>query len=143
MTGTLRIELPWPPEALSPNGSHGHWAKKRDAKKRYRHACETATLLVTRGRKAMDVALRVHLQFVPPDRRSRDVDNLVARMKSGLDGIATALQIDDGLFRIERPEILAPARTKIEAMVVLTLSVDAEVNPRPERTSRAADNKER
>ena len=36
--------------------------------------------------------------FVPPDRRLYDRDNLVARMKSGLDGMCDALGIDDNQF---------------------------------------------
>jgi crossover junction endodeoxyribonuclease RusA len=41
------------------------------------------------------------LEFVPPDRRSRDDDNLVAAFKSGRDGIAEALGVDDRLFLTE------------------------------------------
>lgn len=39
------------------------------------------------------------LDFVPPDRRHRDDDNLVASFKAGRDGIAMALGIDDKRFR--------------------------------------------
>lgn len=38
------------------------------------------------------------LRFVPPDRRHYDRDNLIARMKSGLDGMCDALGIDDIQF---------------------------------------------
>ena len=37
--------------------------------------------------------------FVRPSFREMDRDNLVARMKSGLDGVADALKINDKLFR--------------------------------------------
>lgn len=138
MSNELRIELPWPPAILSPNERPNRWDLAK-AKKRYRHACATLTQEVTRCRRAPAVPMRVHLQFVPPTARERDEDNLVARMKAGLDGVAEALQIDDRLFRLEPPEISAPARTKGEAMVVLTMSIAEETNPRPRRTSRAAD----
>ena len=36
--------------------------------------------------------------FIPPDKRSYDRDNLVARMKSGIDGLADALRINDKRF---------------------------------------------
>ncbi|MNC70101.1 hypothetical protein D3C75_1208780 [compost metagenome] len=38
------------------------------------------------------------LEFVPPDRRRRDDDNLVAMFKAGRDGLADALGIDDNVF---------------------------------------------
>ena len=38
------------------------------------------------------------MTFIPPDRRSYDRDNLVARMKSGIDGLADALKINDKRF---------------------------------------------
>jgi crossover junction endodeoxyribonuclease RusA len=37
----------------------------------------------------------VTLTFCPPDRFPRDMDNLVAALKSGLDGMCRALGIDD------------------------------------------------
>jgi len=40
----------------------------------------------------------VVLVFTPPDRRTYDRDNLVARMKAGIDGMCDALMIDDKDF---------------------------------------------
>jgi len=143
LTQALHLELPWPPSTLSPNGSHGHWAKKRDAKRRYRQACATATLLVSRGRRALEVPLQVELVFHPPaDGRRRDRDNLMARMKSGLDGIAQALQVDDSLFR-PTAEIGEPAASKADACVAVTITVAETETPRPQRTPRGAGNKEK
>lgn len=45
-----------------------------------------------------DGPLALDLTFVPPTRHSYDRDNLVARMKSGLDGLADALDINDKRF---------------------------------------------
>jgi crossover junction endodeoxyribonuclease RusA len=42
----------------------------------------------------------IALAFVLPDRRSRDLDNLLARMKSGLDGLADAMGVDDRHWRL-------------------------------------------
>ena len=36
--------------------------------------------------------------FIPPDKRNYDRDNLVARMKSGIDGLADAMRINDKRF---------------------------------------------
>ena len=44
--------------------------------------------------------MRVSLTFVPPDRRRRDLDNLLASMKSGLDGLADAMGIDDSHWKL-------------------------------------------
>lgn len=46
-----------------------------------------------------DDVLAVHLEFYPPNKRSRDWDNLLASMKSGLDGLADGLGVNDSLFR--------------------------------------------
>ena len=45
-----------------------------------------------------DGNLRAELTFYKPNRRSMDHDNLLARMKAGLDGVADALKIDDRRF---------------------------------------------
>jgi crossover junction endodeoxyribonuclease RusA len=39
------------------------------------------------------------LKFIPPANRHYDLDNLIARMKSPLDGVAQALSTDDRRFR--------------------------------------------
>ena len=87
--------LPWPPTACNPN-ARGHWSKKSKAAKAYRTECyfmaRTAKLAVPEGR------IILSLEFVPPDKRRRDDDNLVAAFKSGRDGLADALGIDDRRF---------------------------------------------
>lgn len=89
----LTLTLPWPPADLSPN-SRGHWSKLARAKKAYRAAC--AWTAKEQGAKRID-AERLHLTitFVPPNRRAHDLDNCLARMKSGLDGLADVLGVDD------------------------------------------------
>lgn len=95
----IEFMLAWPPSELSPN-RRLHWAKLAKAKKAYRHACWAVTLDQWQaGQHAVpDGALTLSMRFVPPDRRSYDRDNLVARMKSGLDGLCDALRIDDKRF---------------------------------------------
>ena len=39
--------------------------------------------------------LHLSLTFYPPTRRAFDLDNALARMKSGLDGLADVLEVDD------------------------------------------------
>ena len=90
------IVLPWPPVELSPNW-RGHWAAKSRAAKSYRAACYW---IAKRDGKRLEHDGRVHvlIEFVPPDRRSRDRDNMLASIKSGLDGVAEALGVNDSRF---------------------------------------------
>lgn len=44
--------------------------------------------------------IHVWLTFVPPDRRKRDDDNMIAAFKPGRDGMADALGVDDSRFRL-------------------------------------------
>ncbi len=95
----IELILGWPPSDLSPN-KRLHWAKVSKVKAAYREACWALTLEQYRIRTELVPAGNLHLmlEFVPPDRRSYDRDNLVARMKSGLDGVADALKINDKQF---------------------------------------------
>jgi crossover junction endodeoxyribonuclease RusA len=105
MTAPLSIVLPWPLSDLSPN-TRIHWAKLAKAKKAYRRECWADALVAGAADFAKDIPsdkkLSVHLEFVPPNRHRYDEDNMVARMKSGLDGIADALGIDDRMFKLSQ-----------------------------------------
>lgn len=99
-TLTCGLELPWPPRQLSPNARE-HWGTLAKVKKSYRARC--AGIARVAGVRALVTgkdALGVHLTFLPPDRRPRDWDNLVASMKAGLDGLADALGVDDSRWRL-------------------------------------------
>lgn len=89
----LSVTLPWPPKELSPN-ARVHWAALARAKRAYRHACAMQALAQGACRVQ---ATRLHLSlvFYPPSRRAFDLDNALARMKSGLDGLADVLGVDD------------------------------------------------
>ena len=96
---TLQLTLPWPPKELSPNARQ-HWSTLSRAKKAYRAAC--AWTAKEQGAKRIE-AERLHLSitFVPPNRRAHDLDNCLARMKSGLDGLADVLGVDDRHWKLE------------------------------------------
>lgn len=97
----IEFTLPWPLSQLSPN-ARLHWAKVARAKKQYRKACWATCLEQLPGQSLSPVGeksgLTLKLTFVPPDRRSYDRDNLMARMKSGIDGMCDAMKIDDKVF---------------------------------------------
>ena len=93
----IRIALPWPPTALSPNVRQ-HWGKLAKAKSEYREACAVAVrgLGGRRTYTVPDGPLHLSLEFCPPTRRSYDRDNLLSRMKAGLDAVCMdALGFDD------------------------------------------------
>ena len=97
----LQVILPWPPRALSPN-SRTHWRKLARVKAEYRRSCWALTREAAGADYARPLSgmVDVSLEFVPPDRRARDLDNCIAAMKSGLDGLADALHLDDRRFRL-------------------------------------------
>lgn len=90
------VKLPWPPAGLSPN-DRLHWAKKALAAKRYKHTC-WALALEEKVSAKWDGPVHLWVTFAPPDRRHRDMDNMIASIKSGLDGLAMALKVNDSRF---------------------------------------------
>lgn len=95
----IAITLPWPPRELSPNARHAHWAQLARAKRSYRAACAMQARVQGASRMLAD-RLAVHLRFIPPDRRARDLDNCIAAMKAGLDGLADVLGVDDSRWKL-------------------------------------------
>ena len=95
----IELVLGWPPSNLSPN-ARLHWAKLARAKKQYRNACFSVSKeqLKKFNTENIPEKLVLEMTFIPPDRRSYDRDNLVARIKSGIDGLADALKINDKRF---------------------------------------------
>lgn len=93
MSPHITIALPWPPRALNPNG-RAHWrAKAKAARQVRRDAC---ILTLAAGVRALPwQSMQVELIFCPPDRRPRDLDNMLASAKSLLDGVADATGVDD------------------------------------------------
>lgn len=98
----ISIELPWPSADLSPNG-RVHWATIARAKKKARtHAwgftkAAMGPLGIAAGSFVGPVSVRI--VFHPEIDRARDLDNMQARMKAALDGIADALGVNDTMFR--------------------------------------------
>ncbi len=95
----IKLVLGWPPSDLSPN-ARLHWAKLAKAKKQYRKDCETLSKEQLKKYKLKELPEKLVLEmtFIPPNKRNYDRDNLVARMKSGIDGLADALRINDKRF---------------------------------------------
>ena len=90
------ITLPYPPKTLNPN-EPGHWAPKATAKKKYRaEAC-----MLAKTHKPMT---EFKVEFYPPHNRPmRNIDNAIASIKAGIDGLQDAWGIDDSEFIIHWP----------------------------------------
>lgn len=116
----MRIELPFPPKELSPNARVHHMTRYRKGRF-YKEQCEWITiafplLMAVRKRlAASNDLIPVTMTIYKPSRRGDD-DNIEAAFKSGRDGVAKALKVDDSRFRVTR--IVAP-ETKKGGLIVL------------------------
>jgi len=90
--------LPWFDAALMPNKKNGrHWGATSKIKANYKMACK---LIADRGEKPSLVGkIPLTILFAPPDRRPRDIDNMLAAIKPLIDGVAISWGIDDRMFR--------------------------------------------
>ncbi len=89
------IELPWPSPKLRPNASSpGAWRIKQKAAAAYKADCAIMCRAAHLGRMEGDRA-HLSIRFCPPDRRRRDLDNMFASFKQGIDAVAEAIAIDD------------------------------------------------
>lgn len=121
-----QVMLPWPPSILSPN-ARPHWSAKSRAAKQYRNACYL--LAHEAGMRGVEWEGTIHLwiTYLPPDRRHRDDDNLIAAFKSGRDGLADAMGVDDKRFRIH-PYVSTSEYVKGGAVrIVLTPGAEAHL----------------
>ena len=89
------ITLPFPPASLSGHNK-GHWRARSGPTAKYREWARLATLAAAPVVPAAG-DIRIHIKFVPPDRRG-DRTNFANRLKAGIDGIATALGVNDARF---------------------------------------------
>lgn len=95
----LVIELTWPAKELSPNARVHHMAKHRFAKAAKLEA-GWATKIARPFDWGHDGPFTIAITAHPPEGwRTGDNDNLIARMKSHLDGIAEVLGVNDREFQ--------------------------------------------
>lgn len=93
------VDIPWPPAILSPN-ARGHWAKLAKAKRVYRRDCTMLAIAAGARMRKWPDNLALRITFRPPTHRRYDLDNALARIKAGLDGIADAIGVDDSGWSI-------------------------------------------
>ena len=89
---TVRLDYPDP--VLNPNDK-SHWFAKSESAQ----FAKAASYLLTKDAICKQGQPEPHfylvLEFCPPDRRKRDLDNAEASMKSAIDGMFRALWHDD------------------------------------------------
>ena len=104
----VSVSLPWPETALSPNTT-AHWTVKAKAKKDYKRIAAMRTYQANQyGFNQIEGRVEVEFHFYPPRTGKYDEDNLIARMKSGIDGIAQAIKTDDSSFHYKEMRIHDP-----------------------------------
>lgn len=124
------VVLAWPTRGLSPN-DRVHWRALAAAKRRFRRLCWGEALeqrAAVRFWSQFDgtAPLQLRLTFCPPDRRRYDRDNLVARMKAGIDGLCDALQIDDSRFAEVVAAMGEPTKGGCVRLAIRAVAVAAE-----------------
>jgi len=87
----MSLTIPWPPKALSANSRKQHRYSTKE-RKSYKRDCWALC------KEAKFSATHLDITFHPPDARRRDLDNMLASIKYGLDGIAEAMGVDDSVF---------------------------------------------
>lgn len=122
------LVLPWPNRKLNPNyRKHKHWGPQSAAKKTARR--QAAHLARAAGwDKAHwpEGKLAVWIDYYAPDKRRRDVDNLLASSKAALDGIADAIGVNDRDF-VPHPYLRDEVVERGMVRIVIT-----RMPPRPE-----------
>lgn len=114
------ITLSWPDKRLSPN-ARLHWRAKVGPKQSAKINAGWATVAAkgfheTRERLAEgDGPILMTITFFPPDKRSRDDDNMIGSLKAARDAVAETLGVDDRRFRptYQFAEPCKPGRVEI------------------------------
>ena len=87
---SISVTLPLPPAILGPNARPFRCTKAEAIRGYRRTACMYALVALGRNPKPRWTFSRVEYEFHLPDRRRRDIDNLVAASKPALDGLVDA-----------------------------------------------------
>lgn len=117
----INLVFPWPDRELSPNARKNFRQKAKSVS----ISRQYARFLTLSGQPQLvfspSARLETTLTFYPPDNRKRDIDNLLASMKSSLDGIFDALEMNDNCVRrtvLEWGDTIAGGRVTIEIQEV-------------------------
>jgi crossover junction endodeoxyribonuclease RusA len=91
--------FPWPDKGLSPNARLHRMAKAKLVREARLRAFYVAKAAMPFGINWPETC-HLDITFHPPDRRRRDLDNMLASAKSCVDGLADAMKVDDYGFSL-------------------------------------------
>lgn len=97
MLTTYSVTLTWPTQNLFPN-KKVHWAKKAEEIKKLRSDSYYLTKHYIKTFKWHGGFIPLNIIFHAPNNR-HDLDGCLSALKSGLDGMAEALKVNDKMFR--------------------------------------------
>ncbi len=93
----IKITLSFPHRNLNPNVAKGrHWSTVSTLKSAARK--EGYFLALEKKHAFYEHSIPLAITFCMSDRRKRDADNLLASIKSALDGVADGLGVNDSQF---------------------------------------------
>lgn len=99
----LIVKLPFPDSRLSPNRKNGkHWKATvgvKNAQKEQAAWLTKQALGLAGPQDFGDGNVPISLLYLLPDKRARDLDNLLAASKALLDAVSKELGIDDRRFK--------------------------------------------
>lgn len=103
----IRVTLDYPDKRLSQN-ARIHWAVRSKITKAARQEAHwTVKYEAERAGVSLDQLPRpvpIQVFVFPPDRRRRDLQNVIGALKASMDGVSDALGVDDAFFAIRWPE---------------------------------------
>lgn len=127
----LIIRLPFPDKSLMPNKKNGtHWTKTvycKESQKIEAYAC-TLDAMQKSGPQEWPENIPLSLVYMMPDKRHRDLDNLLAASKALIDGMAQAMGVDDKRFKpILVDSVLGPKEGGLIAAVGVKIESVAHI----------------
>jgi crossover junction endodeoxyribonuclease RusA len=115
MSESLTINLLWPYPSLSPN-ARVHWRRVAEVKKIAKRDAFYVAKAARRDKIAAE-GVTARVTFFPPDRRHRDMDNMIASMKAAFDGVSEAIGVDDSKWSLQLApvgEVVKHGRVQVE-----------------------------
>jgi crossover junction endodeoxyribonuclease RusA len=95
----ITMLLPWPDDTSL--NSRLHWAKRSSANRDHQLEGMLAAREAVQGVHPVVLGdcIQARIVFHPPNKRKRDLDNMLARVKKQLDGACSALGVDDSSIK--------------------------------------------
>lgn len=114
----MSVTIPWPHKDLSPNARKHRMAivgLRKAARADAAWCCKAAKMNFAH---LADVGLHLRITFNPPDKRRRDLDNMLASIKSQLDGVSDVIGVDDSRWglTLRRGDVVKGGSVVIEVV---------------------------